>query len=120
LLDNFPVDVFDRTDGADARWPTIGIKLSAQQTTIARVNGTDNVVEEARACLATLLDNGGRYYVTPDKAARTIFVDNAGIKATDFNIKPEQQQILFTNGQNAARRWLDTMWVMQNTPASSG
>jgi NTE family protein len=108
LLDNFPVDVFDRTDGAKARWPTIGIKLSAQETSIAHVNGTDNVVEEARACLATLLDNAGRYYVTPDKAARTIFIDNAGIKATDFNITPEQQQILFTNGQNAARGWLAT------------
>jgi NTE family protein len=106
LLDNFPVDVFDRTDGAEARWPTIGIKTSAQQTTIARVHGTDNIAEEARACLATLLDNGGRYYVTPDKAARTIFVDNAGIKATDFNITTDQQQILFANGQNAARRWL--------------
>ena len=106
LLDNFPVDVFDRTDGAKARWPTIGIKLSAQQTSITSVYGTDNVVEEARACLATLLDNAGRYYVTPDKAARTIFVDNAGIKATEFNITPEQQQILFTNGQNAACRWL--------------
>jgi NTE family protein len=106
LLDNFPVDVFDRTDGAKARWRTIGIKLSAQQTSITSVYGTDNVVEEARACLATLLDNAGRYYVTPDKAARTIFVDNAGIKATEFNITPEQQQILFTNGQNAACRWL--------------
>jgi NTE family protein len=106
LLDNFPVEVFDRTDGAKARWPTIGIKLSAQETSIAHVNGTGNVVEEARACLATLLDNGGRYYVTPDKAARTIFVDNAGIKATDFNITSEQQEMLFTNGQNAARVWL--------------
>jgi NTE family protein len=106
LLDNFPVDVFNRTDGAAARWPTIGIKLSAKQTSIASVNGTDNLVEEARACLTTLLDNAGRYYVTPDKAALTIFVDNAGIKATDFNITPAQQQTLFANGQNAAQRWL--------------
>src|SRR5262249_58544930 len=26
MLDNFPVDVFDRNDGAPARWRTIGIK----------------------------------------------------------------------------------------------
>jgi NTE family protein len=106
LLDNFPVDVFDRTDGAPARWPTIGIKLSAQQTTIADVHGADNVAAEAVACLETLLDNAGRFYVTPDKAARTIFVDNAGVKATDFNLSADQRQMLFENGQNAARRWL--------------
>jgi len=106
LLDNFPVDVFDRTDGASARWPTIGIKLSANQTSIADVHGRDNVAAEAVACLETLLDNAGRYYITPDKAARTIFVDNAGVKATDFNITANQRQKLFENGQNAARLWL--------------
>ena len=31
MLSNFPVDTFDRTDGKPPRWPTIGIKLSAQQ-----------------------------------------------------------------------------------------
>ena len=107
LLDNFPVDVFDRADGASARWPTIGIKLSAKQTSIAGGHGTDNVASEAIACLETVLDNAGRYYVPPDKAARTIFVDNAGIKATDFSITTKQQQTLFENGQNAARVWLN-------------
>ena len=30
MLSNFPVDVFDRTDGKAPRWPTFGIKLSAR------------------------------------------------------------------------------------------
>src|SRR6266699_4556477 len=106
LLDNFPVDVFDRADGAEARWPTIGIKLSAKQTSIAGGHGTGSVAGEAIACLETVLDNAGRFYVPPDKAARTIFIDNAGIKATDFGITPQQQQTLFENGQKAARDWL--------------
>ena len=106
LLDNFPVDVFDRADGAEARWPTIGIKLSATQTSIAGGHGTGSVASEAIACLETVLDNAGRYYVPPDKATHTIFIDNAGIKATDFGITPEQQQTLFENGQQAARAWL--------------
>jgi NTE family protein len=106
LLDNFPVDVFDRADGAAARWPTIGIKLSAHQTSIAVGHGTDSVASEAIACLETVLDNAGRYYVTSDKAARTIFIDNAGIKATDFGITPRQQETLFSNGQKAASNWL--------------
>src|SRR5215472_16984948 len=107
LLDNFPVDVFKRGDGAQARWPTIGIMLSARQTSIGNGNSSGNVPSEAVACLHTVLDNAGRYYVPPDKALKTIFVDNAGIKATDFGITPEQQQTLFMNGQNAARDWLN-------------
>jgi NTE family protein len=106
LLDNYPVDVFDRADGAAARWPTIGIKLSAKQTSITVGHGTGSVASEAIACLDTVLDNAGRYYIPPDKAARTIFIDNAGIKATDFGITPEQQQTLFGNGQEAAGDWL--------------
>jgi NTE family protein len=107
LLDNFPVDVFERRDGAEARWPTIGIKLSAKQTSIENGHGSGDIASEAIACLQTVLDNAGRYYVPPDKAKHTIFVDNAGIKATDFNITPEQQQTLFENGQNAALNWLN-------------
>jgi NTE family protein len=106
LLDNFPVDVFDRTDGAPARWPTIGIKLSAWQTSIANIHDSENVAAEAIACLETILDNGGRYYVTSDKAARTIFVDNGGVKSTDFQLTPADQQMLFQNGQTAARSWI--------------
>jgi NTE family protein len=106
LLDNFPVDVFKRRDGAKARWPTIGIMLSARQTSIETSHRSGTVAEEAVACLQTVLDNAGRYYVPPDKASHTIFIDNAGIKATDFNITPQQQQTLFENGQNAARNWL--------------
>ena len=30
-----------------------------------------------------------------------------GIKATNFDITSEQQETLFMNGQNSARRWLD-------------
>ncbi len=30
MLSNFPIEVFDRTDGKPPRWPTFGIKLSAR------------------------------------------------------------------------------------------
>jgi NTE family protein len=107
LLDNFPVDVFKRRDGAAARWPTIGIMLSARQTSIESGHSSNTVAWESIACLHTVLDNASRYYVPPDKAKHTIFIDNAGIKATDFAITSQQQQTLFGNGQNAARNWLN-------------
>ncbi|MGH3840499.1 MAG: patatin-like phospholipase family protein [Pseudonocardiaceae bacterium] len=107
LLDNFPVDVFDRTDGAPARWPTIGVKLSARLTSLNAPKSPDNVFEEAQACLTTLLDNANRYYIDDEKAARTIFVDNAGIKATDFDLSSGQQATLLRNGLAAGRTWVE-------------
>jgi NTE family protein len=115
LLDNFPVDVFDRTDGAPERWETIGIKLSAKAPVITSTNPANGVVNEAIACLRTLLDNADRYYVTPDRAARTIFVDNAGVKATDFHLTPQDQTQLFNNGQAAAHAW-----IASRQPAAGG
>jgi NTE family protein len=106
LLDNFPIEVFDRTDGAPARWPTIGIKLSARAVAETQFRDVHNTFDEALACLHTLLDNADRYYVSPERAARTIFVDSAGIHAADFEIGPADQQRLFDNGVTAARAWL--------------
>jgi NTE family protein len=105
MLDNFPVDVFDRTDGAASRWPTIGIKLSARQTSISGGHGTDNVAAEAIACLETVLDNAGRYYISRTRRPARSSSTNAGIKATDFNLTPDQRQKLYENGQQAAQRW---------------
>ncbi len=106
MLSNFPVEVFDRADGIAARWPTVGIKLSSMRTLVTAAEHVDNVLDESVACLHTLLDNADRYYITPDKAARTIFVDNAGIKATDFHLDRDSQTRLFGNGQRAAAEWV--------------
>lgn len=106
MLSNFPVEVFDRTDGAPSRWGTIGIKLSARQSVVTTKGQVDNVFSETVACLHTLLDNADRYYITPDKSARTIFVDNAGLNATDFHLTTDDQSRLFHNGQKAAQDWL--------------
>jgi NTE family protein len=118
MLSNFPIEVFDRTDGAPSRWPTIGIKLSARATSIAAKDDVGNVVEEAIACLRTLLDNADRYYVTQDKAARTIFIDNGGIKATDFHLQVSQQDMLFGNGTTAAQTWLAARRARATTPVA--
>jgi NTE family protein len=106
LLSNFPVEVFDRSDGQPQRWPTIGIKLSARDTTIPPAEASDDTIHEAIDCLQTLLNNADRYYLTPDKVARTIFVDSTGVTATDFDITPQQRSTLFKNGQQSATEWL--------------
>lgn len=106
MLVNYPLDVFDRTDGVAPRWPTVGIKLSAMETVVKSRPGVDDVVSEAMACLHTLLDNTDRYYVDKARAAKTIFVDSMGITATEFDVAPAQQHELFENGRAAAKAWI--------------
>ena len=96
---NFPVEVFDRSDGAPQRWPTIGIKLSAPRHDGPRPGAGEDTIDRAIDCLQTLFNNADRYYLTPDKVAWTIFIDSTGITATDFGITPEQRATLFANGQ---------------------
>lgn len=116
LLSNFPVEVFDRTDGCPSRWPTIGLKLSARETTIAAGRDVTNVIAEGIACLHTLLDNADRYYLTSAKSARTIFIDNAGVNSTDFHLDAAAQAGLLANGRTAARAWLAGPGAAANQP----
>lgn len=115
MLSNFPVEVFDRADGVPSRWDTLGIKLSAKETAITCAHEASNLFQETVACLRTLLDNADRYYITSAKAARTIFVDNDGIKATDFHLDQAARTTLYDNGVQAAQAWM----AAQATQAAS-
>lgn len=106
LLSNFPVEVFDRSDGVPSRWPTIGVKLSARAAVMPPGRQCNDTFNEAIDTLHTILGNADRYYLTPDKVSRTIFVDSSAVTATDFGLTVEQRQTLYNNGQQAAATWL--------------
>lgn len=106
LLSDFPVEVFDRFDGAPGRWPTLGIKLSARQVTFPPPHEHHGPIGEALACARALLDNANRYYLTTNAVARTIFIDTDHISATDFHLSQEQRDTLYANGVSAATEWL--------------
>ncbi|HVV76413.1 MAG TPA: patatin-like phospholipase family protein [Mycobacteriales bacterium] len=109
MLSNFPITVFDRTDGKPSRWPTWGVKLSARPASVQVDRPADNTFELATACLHTLLSGWDRYHLDDEGVtARTIFVDTDKIGATDFGITPEEQHLLFTNGCNAAATFLES------------
>jgi NTE family protein len=109
MLSNFPVDIFDRTDGKPPRWPTIGIKLSAQQVP----NQVEHVVKGdlslAMGMLGTMQSWHDQMHLNdPAVLKRTIFVDTLGVNATDFSIDKPTQQRLFENGRAAAEQFLAT------------
>lgn len=110
MLSNFPVSLFDAPPGVDPRWPTFGIKLSTkpsavQQAFINRIEGTASM---SLAMLDTLTGFYDRMHVEdPSVVARTIFIDTAGIEATDFDLTSEQRELLYANGRKAATRFLE-------------
>jgi NTE family protein len=108
MLSNFPIEVFDRTDGKRPRWPTFGIKLSAKpsvpQLERFEVKGALGL---ARAMVGTMTNFHDQMHIDdPSVLARTMFVDTQQVKATDFDIDEPSQDMLFTNGERGAGKFL--------------
>jgi NTE family protein len=110
MLSNFPIEVFDRTDGKPPRWPTFGIKLSAKPIAPVlerfEVKGTFGL---ARAMVGTMTNFHDQMHIDdPSVLARTMFVDTGHVKATDFDIDEPTQDMLFTQGRRGALKFLTT------------
>jgi NTE family protein len=108
MLSNFPIEVFDRTDGKTPRWPTFGIKLSAKPRAPVLhrfdVNGAFGL---ARAMVGTMTNFHDQMHIDdPSVTARTMFVDTGHVRATDFDIDETTQDLLFKNGQHGAAKFL--------------
>jgi NTE family protein len=109
MLSNFPVDVFDRTDGKPPRWKTIGIKLSARQQPDSIEHRVGGDISLAMAMLGTMQSwNDQMHLDAPGVIERTIFVDTLGVNTTDFGITPAMQDALFESGRKAATSFLDS------------
>ena len=107
MLSNFPITVFDRTDGKPGRWPTWGVKLSARPTAIQVDRPADNDFELAASCLQTLMAGWDRYHLDDQKVtSRTIFVDTGSVSAINFAITNAEQAQLYASGQTAAAGYL--------------
>ena len=119
LLQNFPVTVFDRTDGRPNRWPTFGIKLSSQpglNTPDAPVHGD---LREVVSIAHTAMGEWNRYPLADEGvSARTVFVDTMGIASTDFGLTTDQRDKLFANGQAAASKFLAD-WAKAHPPVAT-
>jgi NTE family protein len=108
LLQNFPVTVFDRTDGRKDRWPTFGIKLSSKPKPNTPDVPVHNDIREVVSIAQTAIGEWNRYPLADEGVgARTVFVDTMDIRSTDFGLTADQRDELFANGQAAAGKFLD-------------
>jgi NTE family protein len=113
VLSNFPVQVFDRTDGQESRWPTWGVRLVADlpgalDTDLpGRVAGIVPPVQLAREVIATaLLGHDQSHLDEPGVRERMISVNTSGVGITEFGIDEKKKQMLFDRGRDAAGRFL--------------
>jgi NTE family protein len=119
MLANFPISAFDRLDGQAPRWPTIGVKLSSLQTVFPPTQACGSALSVAIRALHTVINEWDTYNVDQTTAARTIFVDNAGLKATQFDLTQAQQDQLFLGGVQAATSFILEMSRAGGVPRSA-
>lgn len=109
VLSNFPIAIFDRTDGARPRWPTLGIKLSARPSAKPVVRHQfSGPLGLGAALIATTMSAHDQMHLDDECVVeRTIFVDTLDVNATDFDLDEATQAALFDNGYRAASAFLD-------------
>ncbi len=102
----FPIHTFDRSDGREPRWPTIGVKLSQFRTAYPTATFREPAIAIAVRCLKTMLNEPDVASVHETSAGRTIFVDNCGFSSMDFDLTRGQHDQLFVNGVRAATQFV--------------
>lgn len=113
VLANFPIDIFDRTDGRQPRWPTFGVKLlpllpmdAAKLLPIAGLFKHGPVALAANLAMTTIVGRDQAHLAQPWVKVRTMQVDSAGVNPIDFGLSRTQATALFENGRAAATRFL--------------
>ncbi len=113
VLSNFAIEIFDRTDGRPARWPTFGVRLFPDLP-----EGLDDVfpalvspylppLRLVRQVVATALVGRDQTHLDrPGVRDRTIEVDTSGAGITEFDIDEQTRRMLVERGRHAAREFL--------------
>lgn len=107
LLSNFPIDVFDRRDGKESRWPTIGIKLSAAADANQVATHLPGIGGFAERVALAAINGHDRMHLDEAAEKRTIFVDTQAVSAIDFALSAATKQSLFDSGHEAALEFLE-------------
>lgn len=109
MLSNFPVSVFDRPEGELPRWPTFGIKLSAKpEADFGVENRIRGPLSFGKAVVDTVTGFYDRMHIdSSHSVARTIFIDTAAVRPTNFDLSSEERELLYRKGRKAATDFLD-------------
>jgi NTE family protein len=113
VLSNFAIEIFDRTDGREARWPTFGVRLFPDLPAglgdvvpwfggpmLPAVRLLEQVVATA------LVGRDQTHLERPGVRDRTMTVDTSGTVITEFGIGSRKKAELVDRGRTAAVEFL--------------
>jgi NTE family protein len=107
VLSNFPIALFDRTDGRPPRWPTFGVRLSMRPDGRVQTTEVRGTVSLALSLVETMLEACDAQHIDdPCVQARSVFVDTSGVSPVDFAISDQVQEQLLLAGHEAAGGFL--------------
>ncbi|MGW1680638.1 patatin-like phospholipase family protein [Saccharopolyspora sp. NPDC002376] len=113
VLSNFAVEIFDRTDEQQPRWPTYGVRIMPNLPA-----GIDHVFPTLglplpppfellkKVVVTAFVGNDQTHLNRPDVRDRTITIDTAEVGITEFDVDPETVQTLVQHGKEAADAFL--------------
>ena len=110
----YPIDIYDekKPNGEDVRNPeTLGFYLEPE-TQIGHPGFAppkmkiDSVKTTAEAMMSFLLNNANSKHLHPGDKSRTVYIDDLGFSATDFDISEENIKRLIASGRKGTEKFL--------------
>ena len=114
ILSNFPIEIFDRTDGDRPRWPTLGVKVipalpigdpelfpDLPLPTLPPLRLLEQVLATA------IVGNDQTYVERPCVRKRAIQVDTSAVGIVEFDAPKDKRDAVVASGDRAARQFLD-------------
>jgi len=113
VLSNFPIEIFDRTDDARSRWPTLGVKVfpslpagDAQLLPRVALPQLPPVRLLQQVVATAIFGHDQTYLERPCVKRRTIQVDTSALGVIDFDLSPKQRAAAIAKGDAAATEFL--------------
>src|SRR4051812_23890473 len=114
ILSNFPIEIFDRTDGAHPRWPTFGVRVMPDLPAgfAHLVPGTGlsalpplRLLEQVVA--TAIVGHDQTYLNRPCVSRRAIVVNTDAVGVVQFDAPADVRAQVVANGETAADQFLD-------------
>ena len=113
MLSNFPIEIFDRTDAAMPRWPTLGVKVIPElpDGNVKLFPGLMlpqlpplHLLEQVVA--TAIVSHDQTYLEQPCVRRRAIQVDTTEVGIVEFGAGKGKRDDVIANGERAAREFL--------------
>jgi NTE family protein len=116
VLSNFPIEAFDRTDSAEPRWPTLGVKVIPELPAgnaqllprIPRiaVSALPPLRMLERVAATAIVGNDQTYLERPCVRRRAIQVDTGAVGIVEFDAPQATRAAVRAGGEEAAAEFL--------------